>query len=175
MYRINRIYFKMFSSCNNDCKKHNHDYTHLKKLVAMYESAPISGKINEHCVSYDLSNKFPSAAIKMESSGDLNHPGGSLHGSVYFKLLDDAAWFTAQAVVNDNFIFTTSFTTYIVRPVLEKTKLHAFGKIINVSKSLIIAESTVVEENTNKIVATGSGTFMKGPIPLNNVDSYRIA
>ena len=90
----------------------------------------------------------------------------SLHGSGYFKLLDDTAFFAAQGVEQDNFIFTTSFNTYIVRPVPIGATLKAIGKVTNASKSLIIAESEIRDEN-GKLVASGSGTFMKSPFPLS--------
>ena len=46
------------------------------------------------------------------------------------------------------------------------------GKIINTSKSLIIAESKLYEESSGKLVATGSGTFMKSSTNLCTVPEY---
>ena len=119
-----------------------------------------------------LNKDYAAAVVEMQNRHNLNHPGGSMHGSVYFKLLDDAAWFTAQALVFDNFIFTTSFTSYITRPVPTGTNLIATGSIINATKTLIIAESKIVDKNSGKLVATGSGTFMRGHVPLTDIKAY---
>jgi len=82
-----------------------YDLEHMRKLAAMYASAPISGAINVHHLVYDTSHGiYPRAVVEMQTRQNLNHPGGSMHGCGYFKLLDDAAWFTAQALVKDNFI-----------------------------------------------------------------------
>ena len=50
---------------------------------------------------------------------------GTLHGSGYFELLDDAAFFAAQAHNKDNFVYTTSFTLYMVRPLFACLDLSA--------------------------------------------------
>lgn len=149
------------------------DLTHFRKLTNMYSKAPVSGLVNVHDnLEFEMDEKFPRAVLRMTSKEQFNHPGGSMHGVAYFKLLDDTAWFTAQALVNDNFIYTTSFVTYITRPVLTGTKLLAKGKIINATKTLIIAESEIVEEDSGKLVASGSGTFQRGFVPLSEVPNY---
>lgn len=149
-------------------------YQHLEALGEMYAKAPISGRINQHKIEFKNihDSPYPSGVICMEAREELNHPGGTMHGSAYFKLLDDAAWFTAQGIEADYFIYTTSFTTYINRPVVAGTKLVASGKIVNATKSLIIAESKIVEETTGKLVASGSGTFMKSNVRLDTVSEY---
>lgn len=147
--------------------------THFRKLAYMYSKAPVSGLVNVHDnLAFETNEKYPRATLRMTALPQFNHPGGSMHGVAYFKLLDDTAWFTAQALVNDNFIYTTSFVTYITRPVLAGTKLLARGKIINATKTLIIAESEVIEEETGKLVASGSGTFQRGYVALSEVPDY---
>ena len=88
------------------------------------------------------------------------------------KLLDDTAFFAAQAKVTDGFAFTTSFTTYMVRPVPPGVQLVARGRVTSASKALVVAESTLTEAETGKLVAQGSGTFQKGPFPLTAVGAY---
>ena len=39
------------------------------------------------------------------------HTAGGLHGSGYFKLLDDEAFFAAQSMNPTHFVVTTSFTS----------------------------------------------------------------
>ena len=62
------------------------------------------------------------------------HTAGSLHGSGYFKLLDDAAFFAAQGQEEEKFIFTVSFNTYMVRAVSPGTELVAMGWTTSVGK-----------------------------------------
>lgn len=170
---LNRTTRKFLSSSVRKYVATDDSLAHFRKLGEMYRGAPVSGCINAHeGLEYDLAGKFPSAVLRMEAKEFLNHPGGSMHGVGYFKLLDDAAWFTGQALINDNFIFTTSFTVYITRPVVAGTALVAKGNIINASKSLIVAESIIEEELTGKLVAKGSGTFMRGPVPLSTIPGY---
>jgi len=67
------------------------------------------------------------------------HAGGGVHGSVYFKALDDAAFFSANSLVKDVFILTTSFNLYFFRPVASGN-LRAVGAVVNFGKNLIIGE-----------------------------------
>ena len=100
------------------------------------------------------------------------HTAGTLHGSGYFKPLDDAAFFAAQARVTDGFAFTTSFTMYMMRPVLPGVILVAQGRVTSATKAFIVAESTLTEAESGKLVAQGSGTFQKGPFLLTSVGAY---
>ena len=59
-----------------------------------------------------------SLAAEATRASSTGHTAGSLHGSAYFKLLDDSAFFAAQALEcgrseDAMFLLTTSFTTYI--------------------------------------------------------------
>ena len=142
---------------------------HLRKLKAMYAAAPVSGLFNAHALEYDAAGN---TTVAFTPEARHCHTAGSLHGSGYFKLLDDTAFFAAQAKVTDGFAFTTSFTTYMVRPVPPGVQLVARGRVTSASKALVVAESTLTEAETGKLVAQGSGTFQKGPFPLTAVGAY---
>jgi acyl-coenzyme A thioesterase PaaI-like protein len=43
--------------------------------------------------------------------------GGAAHGTIYFKMLDDAAFYAANTLVTDRFLLTTSFNLLFSRPV----------------------------------------------------------
>ena len=133
---------------------------HLKRLKNLYSAAPISGLFNEHDIDFA---KDGSTSIRFTPKKEHCHTMLSMHGSGYFKMLDDAAFFAAQAHDEENFVFTTSFTTYLVRPVEPGVPLIAHGKIENAGRSLQVASSRILEEGTGNLVATGSGTFMKSP------------
>ena len=106
-----------------------------------------------------------SATVTMPPKPEYHHAAGALHGCNYFKMLDDAAFFAAQSTNQNNFVVTTSFTTYITRPVVASEDipvLTAFGKVTNVSKSLILAEASMCLPDGTE-VARGSGTFQPHP------------
>ena len=57
------------------------------------------------------------AFISLEVDPDQFHAMGAAHGSIYFKLIDDAAYFAAQAHVEDSYLLTVSMNLNITRPV----------------------------------------------------------
>ena len=61
----------------------------------------------------------------------------------------------------------------MTRPVLPGTRLIASGVILSASKSLIVAESRIFEKETGKLVAQGSGTFMRGYVKLLDLPQYK--
>ncbi|MEM9024591.1 MAG: PaaI family thioesterase, partial [Bacteroidota bacterium] len=105
------------------------------------------------------------ATIGLTISDKYFHALGAIHGSVYFKLLDDAAFFAVSSIVEDVFVLTTSFITQIIRPVTAG-KLTAVGKVRFQSRNLFVAESTVFNE-AGKEVAFGTGNFARSKIGLS--------
>jgi uncharacterized protein (TIGR00369 family) len=100
-----------------------------------------------------------------------HHAGAAMHGAIYFKLLDDAAYFAANSVVEDVFLLTSSFNVNLIRPVASG-KIRAVGKLKSQSKNLLIAESTIYNEE-GKEVAFGVGTFMKSGVELTPEIGYK--
>jgi len=98
------------------------------------------------------------------------HAAGAVHGHLYFKMLDDAAYFAAASLVPGFFVVTVSFTTYLVRAI-DKGTMIAHGTVMHQSSNLIIAESVVTDE-AGKQIARGSGTFMKAAKKLGDVKGY---
>ena len=113
------------------------------------------------------------AVIEMELSARYHHSAGAVLGSVYFKMLDDAAFFAANSLEEEFFVLTTSFTTYITRPV-SSGRLRAIGKVVNSNKSQFIAESVVYDSNGIE-VGRGSGVFIRGKFPLGKALGYSAA
>ena len=138
---------------------------HYHKLERMYLSAPI----NEfYLPSVEISQGL--AVIQTEVKPEFFHAAGSLHGSVYFKLLDDAAFFAVNSLVKDFFVLTVSFNIYLTRPVT-KGVLIARGRVVSRSVNYFVAESVLTVND--KEVARGSGSFLRSRIELAGVDSYK--
>ncbi len=100
------------------------------------------------------------------------HALGAIHGSVYFKLLDDASFFAVNSIVEDVFVLTTNFNINIVRPVSSGCIIAA-GRVKFRSKQLFIAESSLVNQE-GKEIAFGSGHFAKSKVALTEDIGYHL-
>jgi len=95
-----------------------------------------------------------------------------MHGSVYFRLLDDAAFFAANSVVTDVFILTTSFYLNLYRPV-KGGRLKAIGKLRFQSRNYLTAEASLFDEKGRE-VASGTGNFAKSKVVLSEEIGYKL-
>ena len=111
------------------------------------------------------------ATIQLTIEPKYFHALGAIHGSVYFKLLDDAAFFAVNSVVKDVFVLTTNFNINLVRPANEGT-ITAIGRVKFKSKNLFIAESSLVNED-GKEIAFGTGHFAKSKVFLTEEIGYK--
>src|SRR5262245_26751423 len=112
---------------------------HFRKLENMYRSAPIN-RLYEPTITVGEGT----AEIVIPVSPTFFHAAGALHGSVYFKVLDDACFFAVSSIVEDVFVLTTSFTTYITRPVTSG-RLVARGRVVHPGRSVLLAEAEVAD------------------------------
>lgn len=110
-----------------------HSSPHLSALKSMYAAAPINDIYRQH-----MEISEGKAIIEIELSSKFHYSAGAVHGSVYFKLLDDAAFFAAQSLETEVFVLTTAFTTYLTRPVTSG-RLKAVGRVVNQNKTRITA------------------------------------
>ena len=94
-----------------------------------------------------------------------------MHGAMYFLALDNAAFFAANSLVEDVFVLTTSFTTYITRPVSEGI-VTAIGKVVNHNRTQFIAES-VMYNDEDKEIARANGIFVRSKTLLSPEIGYR--
>jgi uncharacterized protein (TIGR00369 family) len=133
----------------------------------MYASAPC----NEYYAP-TLHISSGTAEISLTIQGKFFHAAGATHGSVYFKALDDAAFFAVNSLVTDVFVLTVSFTVHILRPI-SKGEMKARGKAVFTSRHLFLAESTLVDSRGREI-ARGSGNFIKSKIKLSAETGYTV-
>ncbi len=140
---------------------------HFRKLERMYLKTSINTAMYESTTA-DFSDQ--TAEIGLEIADKYFHALGAIHGSVYFKLLDDAAFFAVNSIVEDAFVLTTSFNINLIRPASEG-KIKAVGKLKYRSKNLFVAES-VLYNAAGKEIAFGTGNFAKSKIPLTPEIGY---
>lgn len=105
------------------------------------------------------------AVITMDVRPVFFHAAHAVHGAVYFKMLDDAAFFAANSLVSDVFVLTVNFNVVFLRPVTEG-KLVATGAVVHKSRSGVVADAQLADEQ-GRSIARGSGTFALSKIPLN--------
>ncbi len=140
--------------------------SHHRKLENMYHAAPVNELYRPRIEIAD-----GAAVVHQPVDPRFHHGGGALHGSAYFKALDDAAYFAVNSRVEDCFVLTVSFNVYLLRPVVEGT-LRAEGRVTSATRTLFVAESVLMLEDGTE-VARGSGTFQRSKVPLGEVGTYR--
>ncbi|MCH2215053.1 MAG: PaaI family thioesterase [Flavobacteriales bacterium] len=134
---------------------------HFQKLEEAYHSAKIN-RIPYKDMTLEVEEG--KAQLSYPVSSDFFHKMEALHGSVYFKMLDDAAFFAVNSLVQDVFVLTTSFSIDLLRPVNEGL-LKAESWVTFESRNLWVAESHLLDERGRKI-AIGKGRFTKSKISL---------
>jgi uncharacterized protein (TIGR00369 family) len=143
--------------------------SHYRKLERMYlHSAPINIGIYKG-ISLTVGHERAELSLKVEPK--FFHAAHSLHGSVYFKMLDDAAFFAVNSIVTDVFVYTVTFNIQLLRPVTAGM-IRSTGEVKFKSSNLFIADSTLYDEN-NKVAGRGSGSFMRSRITLSEDIGYK--
>jgi len=145
------------------CGTVNHE--HFRKLENMMHSAPIVVLTGAR-----VSITHGEAVLTIPVRRDLFHAAGALHGALYFLALDNAAFFAVNSLVEDVFVLTTSFTTYLTRPVSEGT-IRAVGRVVNRNRTQFIAEA-VLHDSHEREIGRGNGLFMRSRIPLSKEIGY---
>jgi len=138
---------------------------HFERLERMYLAAPINGIYRPR-----IQVSEGEATIEVDVSPDFFHAGGAVHGSVYFKVLDDAAFFAAASLEREAFVLTTSFTTYLTRPVSSGV-IRAVGRVVNRNRSQFIAEA-VAYDGEGREIGRGNGLFVRSKLPLAEQPGY---
>ena len=139
---------------------------HWRALESLYASAPVNSKFES---SLEVTGEG-TARITFEVTEASYHAAGAAHGTIYFKMLDDAAFYAANTLVTDRFLLTTSFNLHFTKPVREG-KVVAEGRWVSGKRRVFVAESRLVDAEGDEI-GRGTGTFMKSRIPLSSLDGY---
>ena len=139
---------------------------HFRKLERMYASAPT----NEYYAP-KLHIGEGRAELTIPVRPDFFHVAGAVHGAVYFKALDDSAFFAVNSLVEDVFVLTVSFNVYLTRPI-SSGEIKAIGRVVHHTRRLCVAESQAFDSEGNEI-ARGSGMFMRSAIPLTPEIGYK--
>ena len=139
---------------------------HFRKLENLYLSAEINAFYQPRIT---VSEKAAEIAITVEPK--YFHSGHSVHGSVYFKLLDDACYFACQSLETRHFLVTSSFNIQFIAPVTSGT-LTVRATVTAATRSVSLARGEIFDDR-DRLVATGNGSFMKSRLSLGEEVGYR--
>lgn len=140
---------------------------HWKALENLYASAPV----NRLFTSKLTITGAGSSRIDFTVDESVHHAAGAAHGTLYFKMLDDAAFYAANTLVTDRFLLTTSFNLHFSRPI-RKGPVIAEGRWISGKRRVLVAEARLIDHEGEEI-GRGTGTFMRSHIALSGLSGYR--
>lgn len=142
---------------------------HWRALEGLYASAPINQLFRSHMEILGEGAARITFTVEPESF----HAAGAAHGTIYFKMLDDAAFYAANTLVTDRFLLTTSFNLFLSKPI-KGGRIVAEGKWVSGRRRVLVAESRLLDEDGEE-VARGTGTFMRSRIALSSLAGYSAA
>lgn len=140
---------------------------HFRALESLYASAPINRLFESSLRIGDAGH----ARIEFEVGEAAFHAAGAAHGTLYFKMLDDAAFYAANSLVSDRFLLTTAFNLHFTKP-MKHGRALAEGRWVSGRRRVFVAEARIVDSSGEEC-ARGTGTFLRSHIPLSSLDGYR--
>lgn len=142
---------------------------HHRALESLYAAAPINRLFSS---TLEITGAGVSR-IRFTIDASVFHAAGAAHGTSYFKMLDDAAFYAANSLVTDRFLLTTQFNLLLTRSLGEGPAV-AEGRWVSGERRVMVAEARLIDSHGEE-VARGTGTFMKSRIALAGLPGYRTA
>jgi len=142
---------------------------HWRALEGLYASAPV----NRLFLSELHITGQGQSRITFTVDESCHHAAGAAHGTIYFKMLDDAAFYAANTLITDRFLLTTSFNLHFTKPVRHGTVV-AEGRWISGRRRVLVAEARLIDSEGEEI-GRGTGTFMRSRIALSSLEGYAAA
>jgi uncharacterized protein (TIGR00369 family) len=140
---------------------------HFRALESLYRSAPINALFRSTIEIVE--EGF--ARIRFDVEEGAYHAAGAAHGTLYFKMMDDAAFYACNSLVTDRFLLTTAFNLLFTRP-LKAGPVIAEGRWASGRRRVLIGEARLIDADGEE-AARGTGTFMRSRIPLTSLAGYR--
>jgi uncharacterized protein (TIGR00369 family) len=140
---------------------------HHRGLEALYRSAPVNDLFQSTLEIVEDGH----ARIRFEIEPRHFHAAGAAHGTAYFKMMDDAAFYACNSLVTDRFLLTTAFNLLFTRP-LKAGPVIAEGRWASGKRRVLVGEARLIDA-AGEEAARGTGTFMRSRIPLSGLPGYR--
>ena len=142
---------------------------HYRALESLYRHAPINRFFESDLEIVE--EGF--ARIRFDVREEVFHAAGAAHGTTYFKMLDDAAFYACNSLVTDRFLLTTAFNLLFTRP-LRSGPIVAEGRWASGRRRVMVGEARLIDAEGEE-AARGTGTFMRSHIPLSTLPGYATA
>src|SRR5678816_3154895 len=140
---------------------------HFRSLEALYRSAPINRQYQSKLTIVGPGR----SEIEFEVDESSFHAANAAHGTIYFKMLDDAAFYAANSLISDRFLLTTAFNLHFTKPMREGEAI-AEGRWISGRRRVMIADAHIIGPDGEE-AARGTGTFLRSHIRLSGLAGYR--
>ena len=140
---------------------------HFRALEALYRTAPVNALFESRLAILEAGR----SEILFTVDPQTFHAAAAAHGTLYFKMLDDAAFYAANSLVTDRFLLTTAFNLHFTKP-LRGGKARAEGRWISGRRRVFVAEARIVDAEGEEC-ARGTGTFLRSHIGLSGLPGYR--
>ena len=140
---------------------------HFRALESLYRQAPVNGLFESRLEIVE--EGF--ARIGFEVREEHFHAAGAAHGTLYFKMMDDAAFYACNSLVTDRFLLTTAFNLLFTRA-LRPGPATAEGRWASGRRRVFVGEARIVDASGEE-AGRGTGTFMRSHIPLSGLPGYR--
>src|SRR5437868_14325885 len=128
---------------------------HFRALESLYASAPVNRLFSSRLTIPEPGRSI----IEFEVDESVHHAAAAAHGTIYFKMLDDAAFYAANSLVSDRFLLTTAFNLLFTRP-LREGPVVAEGRWASGRRRVLIGEARLIDADGEE-AARGTGTFMR--------------
>lgn len=139
---------------------------HLRALESLYRAAPINALFRS---SIEIPQQGV-ARIRFEVDPAHFHAAGAAHGTLYFKMMDDAAFYACNSMVSDRFLLTTAFHLNFTGP-LKAGPATAEGRWVSGKRRVFVGEARLIDADGEE-AARGTGTFLRSHIPLAGLPGY---
>ncbi len=140
---------------------------HYRALESLYASAPVNALFESWLEILGEGR----SRIRFQVDERFHHAADAAHGTIYFKMLDDAAFYAANSMVSDRFLLTTAFNLLFTKPI-RTGEVIAEGRWVSGRRRVFIAEAHLTDAEGDEI-GRGTGTFMRSHIALSGLAGYR--
>ena len=140
--------------------------SHFRALETLYCSAPVNRLFESRLAITGAGHSEIFFTVHPQSF----HAAAAAHGTLYFKMLDDAAFYAANTLVTDRFLLTTAFNLHFTKP-MRAGEARAEGRWISGKRRVFVADARLIDAEGEE-AARGTGTFMRSRIPLASLPGY---
>jgi uncharacterized protein (TIGR00369 family) len=140
---------------------------HHRALETLYRHAPVNRLFESKLEIVEPGF----ARIRFQVEEALFHAAGAAHGTLYFKMMDDAAFYACNSLVTDRFLLTTAFNLLFTRP-LRGGEVVAEGRWASGKRRVFVGEARLTDAEGEE-AGRGTGTFMRSHIALASLPGYR--